>query len=731
MTDAVFPGGRLGAVAEGRARLFGVLAGRLAAEGERRLLWLPVFFGVGIGVYFALKVEPPLWPGIVASIAGIGLVFALRRHQRWCEAALAFTALAAGFALMRETAWERQAPMLQRHLGSIAVSGRVVDIDQMEKGWRIVIDADPLPGLDASEQPRRLRVHIPAKSDELNPGDRVSLKAMLYPVPAQVLPGGRDLQRELYFSGIGGVGYSLGAARRIAEPEAAGGASSEAAGGWRESLRRLRTEMSRRITAVLPGSTGGVASALITGKRGAITEEVKQAFRDSGLSHLLVIAGLHLGLVGAFVFFAVRGGLALIPAIALRYPIKKIAAGVALLVLACYLLISGAAIPTERAFVMNGLVFVAIIIDRLRISMRVCAIAAVVVLVLDPASLVGVSFQMSFGAVVALIAVYETYGGQLGHLLHSRSVWGQVLGYCGGVIVTTVVATLGTYPFSIYHFHHLALYSPLANVIAVPLSAMWTLPWGVVACLLMPFGLERLALVPMGWGIDITIWVAQHVSALPGDVWAMPRLPLAGLLLISLGGLWLCLWRGTWRRWGLVAIIAGFASMLLTRPPDILIADGGRFVAARARDGHYFVSADKGEKIVRSFFASETGAALADWPAATSVAASGLDCAGKLCRYTARSRQVAIVTAAAGLPIKCGGLDAIISQVPAGFRCRSIMPVIDRIDSWRRGAVALWLDEDGVAIESANESRGDRPWVPHPRPKNQKPPAPAEFAPRS
>src|SRR6266851_5947837 len=341
--------------------------------------------------------------------------------------------------------------MLQRHLGPVAVTGRVIDIDVMEKGWRIVIDNDPLPGLDPADQPRRLRVHIPQTSDELNPGDRVSLKTMLYPVPAQILPGGRDFQRELYFAGIGGVGYTFGAAHRTIEPEAV-----EAGGGWREDLRQLRTEISRRISAVLPGSTGGVASALITGKRDAIAEEVKQAFRDSGLSHLLAIAGLHLGLVGAFVFFAVRGGLALIPPIALRYPIKKIAAGITLVVLACYLLLSGAAIPTQPAFVMNGLVFGAIIIDRLRISMRVCAIAAAVVLVIEPASLVGVSFQMSFGAVVALIAVYETYGARLGRLLHSRSISGRILWYCGGVVVTTVVATLGTYPFSIYHFHHLA-----------------------------------------------------------------------------------------------------------------------------------------------------------------------------------------------------------------------------------------------------------------------------------
>jgi competence protein ComEC len=292
----------------------------------------------------------------------------------------------------------------------------------------------------------------------------------------------------------------------------------------------------------------------------------------------------------------------------------------------------------------------------------------------------------------------------------------KVLGYCGGVVVTTVVATLGTYPYSIYHFHHIALYSPLANVIAVPLSAMWTLPWGVVTCLVMPFGLERLGLVPMVWGIDVTIWVAQHVSALPGNVWATPRLPAEGLLLISLGGLWLCLWQGSWRRWGVLAIAAGFASMMLTRPPDIVIADGGRFVAARAPDGRYFVTADKSANIVRSFFASESGAALEPWPAAGSAAESGLDCAGELCRYTAHGRTVAIATGSTAFPIPCRGLDALVSQVPAGFHCRSVIPVIDRIDSWRRGAVALWVDRNGTTVESVNEARGDRPWVPRPRP---------------
>src|SRR5579885_764180 len=392
-------------------RLRAAAAAAWAAEGERRVLWLPVFFGTGIALYFALTIEPAAWAGLTSLAAAAAFTAAVWRWAAARDAGLALAFVAAGFAVMQRASVDHGTPMLDHRVGPVALTGRVVDIDAAERGWRIVVAPDPLPGLLAKEQPRRVRLHITAKSDELQPGNRVSVKAMLYPVPEQVFPGARDMQRELYFTGIGAVGYSFGAARRLAAADEIRGD-----GGWRERLLRLRAEMTRRINEALPGSTGGVASAVITGKRGQMAEEVKQAFRDSGLSHLLAIAGLHLGLVGGFVFFSVRGGLALVPYIALRYPIKKIAAAVTLIVLFCYLLISGAAIPTERAFVMNGIVFAAILIDRLRISMRICALAALVVLLLDPASLIGVSFQMSFGAVVALIAVYERWGTQLAHL---------------------------------------------------------------------------------------------------------------------------------------------------------------------------------------------------------------------------------------------------------------------------------------------------------------------------
>src|SRR5579872_2639644 len=678
----------------------GAIGDALAAEGDRRILWLPAFFGAGIAVYFTLTWEPPLWAGTVAALAATALCTAVWRLPAWRAGALALAFAAAGFAVMQEVRWERGGPMLDRRLGSVALSGRVLDVDALDRGWRVVMAPDAIAGLDAAGTPRRVRVHIAAGSDPVVPGDGIAMKARLYPVPAQAVPGGRDMQRELYFAGIGGVGYSFGPAHRI-------GDAAAPPGGWREWLTRLRTEMTRRIVAALPGSTGGVASAVITGKRGTMAEEVKQAFRESGLSHLLAIAGMHLALVGGFVFFAVRGGLALIPPVALRFPIKKIAAAATLVVLFCYLMISGAAI----------------LIERLRISMRICALAALVVLVLEPASLVGVSFQMSFGAVVALIAVYEAWGPQLARLFHRGGFASRAAGYCGAIAVTTLVVTIGTEPFAIYHFHHLVLYSPLANMLAVPISALWTLPWGVVACLLMPFGLEQIALTPMGWGIDATIRVAMQVAALPGNIWTMPLLPTSGVVLIALGGLWLCLWQGRWRLWGLAGVAAGLATMLLVRPPDLVVGDFGRLLAARLPDGGYAV-APTAETITRSFLAADTAAELHPWPEPDTAAGQiggPLDCSSSgRCTYTAAGRRVAVVTAEGGLPVLCYTVDAIVAQVPAGFGCRSRIPVADRIDTWRYGSIALWLDKDGVRVESANQSRGDRPWVPHPVSKRER-----------
>ena len=297
-------------------------------------------------------------------------------------------------------------------------------------------------------------------------------------------------------------------------------------------------------------------------------------------------------------------------------------------------------------------------------------------------------------------------GGRLGRLLHRPSWPGRALGYCGAVVVTTVVVTIGTDPFSIYHFHHIALYSPLANVIAVPLSAVWTLPWGVVACLLMPFGLERLALVPMGWGIDATISVAEHVSGLPGNVWPMPRLPAAGLALVAIGGLWLCLWHQPWRHWG--------ARRDRRRPRRHGVHAAARHRHRRSRPLSRGAPPGglrdrrHGEEIEASLLAEETGVDLAAWPGDRDQ--RPLTCAAIAARATEEGRN----RHRGGRPadrLRRRRRDRRAN--PGGFDCRG--------DPGRRPHRHLALRRDGVwldgqvTLESANDPRGDRPWVPHPQ----------------
>jgi competence protein ComEC len=204
--------------------------------------------------------------------------------------------------------------------------------------------------------------------------------------------------------------------------------------------------------------------------------------------------------------------------VVLRYPAKKWAALAALAGAFFYLLLSGATVPTQRAFLMLAAVLAAVVLDRTAISMRLVAWAAVLVLLVAPESLLSASFQMSFAAVTALVAVYEALSGRSSAW---RSGAGRVrkLGlYVSGVLLTTVVAGLATAPFALYNFNRFALYGVAANMIAVLLTGLWVMPWAICALVLMPFGLEAVALAPMGWGIDAVVSVAETVAAWPGAV---------------------------------------------------------------------------------------------------------------------------------------------------------------------------------------------------------------------
>jgi len=293
------------------------------------------------------------------------------------------------------------------------------------------------------------------------------MRAVVTPPPAPAAPGAFDFQRYAFFKRIGGVGFALGPAEIIGRTEAPGLAVR---------IDHLRQRLATRIRSQLGGTTGAVAAALMTGDRGAIPETVMTSIRDAGLAHLLAISGLHIGLVAGVVFVSIRAGLALLPAVALRFPIKKWLAAVALLAAFAFALIAGATVPTQRAFLMIGLVLLAVLLDRRALTMRPVAWAAVVILTLQPESLLSAGFQMSFAAVTALVAAYEALR-EAPFLRPASTLGGRAARYLVGVALSTLIAGAATAPFAVFHFNRFADYGLAANMLAVPITALWIMPW--------------------------------------------------------------------------------------------------------------------------------------------------------------------------------------------------------------------------------------------------------------
>jgi len=684
------------------------LAENLIAERERWALWVPALVGIGIGVYFWLTVEPPLWLGAVAAISTISAAAAAIRRQRLVLPAIAGAAIALGFGAAQFQAWWAAAPILERRIGPVAVEGRLVAVDPLPEGTRLIIEPRHIGRLDAAHLPVRIRVRLRREPNVLVPGEWLSLKAVLLPPPAPAMPGAYDFQRRAYFDRLGAVGFALGAPERITAPPGLG------ASWWRNAVEAVRAAVTQRIRAALPGPTGAIAAALVTGATHAIPAEDAGAFRDAGLAHILVIAGLHMGMVATAAFFGLRAALALVPAIALNHPTKKWAAALALLVTFLYLLLSGATVPSRRAFVMTGLVLLGVLVDRLSLSARAIAYAALAVMLLTPESATGPSFQMSFAAVAGLIAFYEAMRAKLSQWHSHAGMLRRVGLYVLGIAFTTVITTLATAPFTIYHFNRFPLYSVAANALAVPITGFWIMPWALVACLLMPFGCEALALKPMGWGIDAVAAIAHWVTSWPGAVLTVPSMPPSALILVSFGGLWLCIWTRRWRWLGLAPIAAGYAALALLRPPDILVAGDSALVAVRAADGSYLLSGARHAKLAEETWTRRTAVTTgAAWPEAGVSTDGSLSCDALGCLYRSRGRMVALIRDGTALGEDCRQADLVVSPVAAHRACHGPL-VIDRIDTWLKGGHAVWLDEDSLRVETVADWRGIRPWAPLP-----------------
>lgn len=685
----------------------------LGQEQSRWFLWVPVFFAAGIAVYFALPVEPALASALAPAAGALVLRAIWRRGLGGALVTGALVSLALGMALAKVRTEVVRAPILARDLNAVSVSGFVLHAARREKGGpRVTLLVTSLSTLPQPAWPKKVRISLlKAPESKLVPGAHVSLKASLRPPPRPALPGGFDFARMAYFRQLGAVGFSWDQPKVTPSSTAAPFQVRLSA-----SVQALRQWIGERVLAHLPGQTGALATALITGERGAIPEEINQAFRDSGLLHILSISGLHMAVMAGFVFFVVRWVLALFPALALRFAIKKWAAVAAIIAALGYLMISGGALATVRSFVMVLVAFFAVIVDRPAIALRNVALAALVILAVMPESLLNPGFQMSFAAVAALVAAYEAFRdrrrGQGRDVVRGTIMSGVLV--VGGVVATTIIAGLAVAPIAIFHFHRSQQFAVLANLIGVPLTNFVLMPAALLTLLALPFGLEAVPLAVMGRSIDVLVWTAKSVAALPGAVVPVPAIPSVAFGLVVCGGLWLFIWRRRWRLLGLAAIAGGIAVAPLRGAPDVLIGADGKLVAFRDQHGRLTAMGRGG-----TFSLSRWLQADGD-PRSVKAARAGnaKRCERVGCVATTANGVIALSRHPSGLADDCQVAQVLVLTYTRPKICHRVPTVID----WRRlrdhGNHVLTFEASGkpghgktARVTAVDVVRGARPWV--------------------
>jgi competence protein ComEC len=650
-------------------------------DAHRRPLWLAVAFGAGTATYFLLPNEPPSL--LAAGAAGPALVLMLvAAHgavRVFCWLMILF-ALGFGAGQLRVQAVE--APRLEKATPRFTAEACIRSITPRATYFEIIADHWTETARLPSDFVARLQWRSPPT--DLRPGERIRVSARLFPLGRPVYPGTYDPTRIAFFEGIGGEGWIGRTTERIGNCRSA---------TWLETARRWYRD---RLLEIVPGSAGGLLVGVTTGWRGDIPRDDVDAMRESGLGHLLAISGLHVGLAVGLLLVSVRAGLALIPFLALRYPTKKWAAIAGLLGGCIYLAFSGGSVPTQRAMIMLGLGLVALLIDRVEVSLRPVAWAAVIVLALAPESILSPSFHLSFAAVIGLIAVFESWRRYRNTKPPSERRLPSLVRYLMGVSATTLIATFATMPFAAFHFHQIALVSLGANLVAIPIFAFWVMPTLLIGTFLLPLGLEELPWRAAAEGSSLILATGHFLTGWDGALARVGIVPYWGIGVFTAGSLWWAIWHQRWRWAGAAVGAVGLIAPWTVSPPDLIA--GEDHVALSDRDGRYWLWGRPG--FVTDIWMRELATdaiPLTGEPLATGAEVT-LACDAQACLYTTPDGVVAIVFDPAA-QYECGAASVSYSRMPLATCGR--WPKYD--------AVAIVTLDDGVVLKEDNAG-GSRPW---------------------
>lgn len=680
------------------------LRAALAEEADlgRLAPWLAVGFGAGVLAYFVAPNEPS-WAGALAVFVAVALTaFGLRWHPRAFAIFLSVAAIAAGFATASVRATMISHPVLTQASASATLKGFVESRDAGARSDRVVLR---VTGTDAKTRvkiPPRVRIAF-RRGAAPSVGEHIEVRARLRPLVGPIRPGGYDFALGAYFSGIGATGFALGKSKTVDAPSAI--PLSIRAAAWIEKVRR---GLAARIRLALPGDAGAVAVALVTGIRDGISHDVNEALRISGLYHVISISGLHMALIAAAIFAIARGSLTLIPGLALRRPIKKWAALLALLGVTLYLLLSGAEVATQRSYIMIAVVLVGVLLDRPALTLRTLAAAAVITLIVSPEAVLNPGFQMSFAATLALVSLYERFVPQFSAPPEAgASATGTVLRRGGRWVVlgaiTSLVAGLATAVYAAFYFHRFAPYGLLANVASMPLVSL-AMFGALIGVALLPFGFDPLGWWMMGFGIDGMIWVAKQVASIGG---AEGRVQAFGAGAVLLATVALLIFAIPATRLRLFATPFAVAAILLigsASRQDVFIDAEGDVIAVRAPNGELSV-----HSLRRDRFAIESWLAADGKSPRAAQTESAFVCDARGCTIKlGDGALVAVALKPEALLEDCSRAALVIYRrdVPAG--CKAA--VVDRQTLATTGALALRRMEDGWAVLSARSPYADRPW---------------------
>lgn len=665
-----------------------------AARGQL-FVWVPVFIAIGISLWFALPFEPAL--PLYLAVAGLGICAALVPLGALRPLAMAVACVALGFGAAGLRAHQVAAPMLDfRYYGP--VQGRIVEIDRSQSdALRLTLDRVVLSDVAPTRTPLRVRVSLHDQEFSATPGQVILLTGFLSAPDGPAEPGGFDFRRMAFFRQLGAVGYSRAPVLLWSEPE-----------DGTQLIDRLRSFLAAKMMAAVPSEAGAFATGAMTGDRSGIGLSTVQALRDSNLAHLLAISGMNMAFLTGFVFMLLRYGVALLPALALRVNSKKLAAGVALGVAFFYLLLSGANVATERAFLMVCVMLGAILLDRRALTMRSVALSAVILLLREPEALGEPGFQLSFAATIVLIAGFAALDRAI--LREKLPRW---LVPVFTMVLTSVLAGAATAPFAAATFNRFTDYGLLANVLTAP-SMSVLMAAGAMAALLAPLGAAGLALWVMELAARWILFVAHWVAGLQGAVtpiiqpqdWVMP--------VIALAGIWLLVWRGIWRWLAVLPLVLAFGGWSLAARPQLLIASDGGLVGLMGGQGRALSVAKGGGFVAQNWLQGDGD--LADQQSAA--ARQGFDGPPSARRFQiAGWRGIALRGKAAEALMQSACAEADLVILPAAIPPPAAPPqgcvLIGRKMLDATGALALTLHPDYLQITPSRF--GARIWM-SPRP---------------